>query len=60
MDERFPPDAYLREKLFQPIVDRLMIDPQTEKWSCFRFFAIGFTIGFAALAAFIMRLPPPA
>jgi hypothetical protein len=59
MSEKFPPDAYLREKLFQPIVNRLRLDPQTAKWSCFRFFAVGITISFAGLAALIMSLPPP-
>lgn len=59
MTEAFPPDAYLREKLFQPVVDRLRIDPQRAKWSCFRFFAIGITISFGGLAAYIMSLPPP-
>jgi hypothetical protein len=59
MAERFPPDAYVREKLFQPIVDRLRIDPQTAKWSCFRFFAVGMTIGVGGLAACLMTIPPP-
>ena len=59
MSEGFPPDAYLREKLFQPIVDRLRLDPQTTKWSCFRFFAIGITISFTGLVALIMSLPHP-
>jgi sugar (pentulose or hexulose) kinase len=59
MPETFPPDAHLREKLFQPIVDRLRIDPQTAKWSCFRFFAVGMTIGVGGLAAAIMTVPLP-
>lgn len=59
MPEKFPPDAYLREKLFQPIVNQFRIDPQTAKWSCFRFFAVGITISLAGLATYIMSLPPP-
>ena len=59
MAETFPPDAHLREKLFQPIVDRLRLDPQTTKWSCFRFFAVGMTIGVSALAACLMTIPAP-
>jgi len=59
MDETFPPDAYLREKLFQPIVDKFRIDPQSAKWSCFRFFAVGITISFAGLAAYIASIPQP-
>jgi len=59
MPETFPPDAHLREKLFQPIVDRLRLDPQTAKWAFFRFFAIGMTIGLGALATCLMTIPAP-
>lgn len=59
MADEFPPDTYLREKLFQPIVDRLQLDPQKAKWSLFRFFAIGMTLSFAATVALIYSIPMP-
>lgn len=59
MSSDFPPDVYLREKLFQPIVDRLQLDPQKAKWSLFRFFAIGMTLSAAASVAVIYSIPSP-
>lgn len=59
MADEFPPDVYIREKLFQPIVDRLQLDPQKAKWSLFRFFAIGMTLSFATTVALIYSIPAP-
>lgn len=59
MDIRFPPDVFIRDRIFQPMVDAFHIDPKVAKWSCFRFMAIGLAIGLGtALIVMISREGP--
>lgn len=43
------PDAYIRERIFQRIVDHTGIAPQKTKWTFFRVFAIGILLSYGAM-----------
>jgi hypothetical protein len=54
MTTEFPPELFIRERIFQPIVNRTQVDPQIAKWSCFRFFAIGMILSYGSICATTM------
>lgn len=53
------PDAFIRDRLFQPLVDRTGIDPQSSKRSMFSMFAIGLVATYVLVYLVILAETPP-
>lgn len=53
------PDAFIRDRLFQPLVDRTGMDPQSTKRTLFSMFAIGLVVTYALIYLIVVASAPP-
>ncbi len=52
------PDAFIRDSVFQRIVDRTGINPDKSKWTAFRLFVIGTALSYVSILMIVPGFSP--
>lgn len=52
------PDAFIRDSIFQKVVDRTGVDPDKAKWTAFRLFVIGTVLSYVSIITIVPGFSP--